>query len=313
MTQPHKDHHNETPKRTTRAHLRTLAIVALYVGVFIGAFLLITTLAIRPSSALVYSMAREGVAGGIPPHAVAMTATPVRTTIAPPASVPLVVTEGVLPILPTPVRTGLLPSEGATEYEVLVDSVPLDDSGERNASVYAYRSDSTALPPITSPRQVIPLATPVLQPLQAGERDDNALWDDYLLYLHAYHQTHQGRGIVPIKVDGRVIIQVVDAQGLPVLGASVEVRADTLSVPFVLTPDTEQAASVTVIETQQGVTLATLITQADGRTLFLPYAGLPEGATMSGYTVTVSKQGVVRTARLDRQTHTLTLELPITR
>ena len=59
------------------------------------------------------------------------------------------------------------------------------------------------------------------EPLRAGEVDDNALWDDYLLYRHNYH----GSGVHDRDVTERYIIEVVDGQGIPVLDAAVRVFA----------------------------------------------------------------------------------------
>jgi Mg-chelatase subunit ChlD len=53
--------------------------------------------------------------------------------------------------------------------------------------------------------------------LQAGEVDDNARWDDYLLYRRNY----QGLPVHDRDVSERYIIEVKDGQGNPVLGATV--------------------------------------------------------------------------------------------
>jgi Mg-chelatase subunit ChlD len=54
-------------------------------------------------------------------------------------------------------------------------------------------------------------------PLKAGEVDDNAQWDDYLLYRRQY----QGLPVHDREVSERYIIEVKDGQGQPVLGATV--------------------------------------------------------------------------------------------
>jgi hypothetical protein len=65
-------------------------------------------------------------------------------------------------------------------------------------------------------------AAPLVQqsePLKAGEVDDNAQWDDYLLYRRNY----RGPYIHDRDISERYIIEVVDGQGRPVLGANVRV------------------------------------------------------------------------------------------
>jgi hypothetical protein len=57
------------------------------------------------------------------------------------------------------------------------------------------------------------------EPLQAGEVDDNAEWDDYLLYRRNYG----GYRVHDRDVSERYIIAVEDGQGEPILGATVRV------------------------------------------------------------------------------------------
>ncbi len=57
------------------------------------------------------------------------------------------------------------------------------------------------------------------EPLQAGEVDDNAHWDDYLFYRRNY----RGLRVHDRDVSERYIIEVKDGQGNPVLGATVRV------------------------------------------------------------------------------------------
>ncbi|GIK43627.1 MAG: hypothetical protein BroJett011_74600 [Chloroflexota bacterium] len=59
-------------------------------------------------------------------------------------------------------------------------------------------------------------------PLRAGEVDDNAQWDDYLLYRRNY----QGLPVYDRDVSERYVIEVKDGQGHPVLGATVRVLAN---------------------------------------------------------------------------------------
>ncbi|MCL4297720.1 MAG: VWA domain-containing protein [Anaerolineae bacterium] len=59
-------------------------------------------------------------------------------------------------------------------------------------------------------------------PLRAGEVDDNAQWDDYLLYRRNY----QGPPVHDRDVSERYVIEVKDGQGQPVLGATVRILAN---------------------------------------------------------------------------------------
>lgn len=59
------------------------------------------------------------------------------------------------------------------------------------------------------------------QPLRAGEVDDNAQWDDYLLY----RRQSQGLPVHDLDVSERYIIEVKDGQGRPVMGATVRFLA----------------------------------------------------------------------------------------
>lgn len=73
-----------------------------------------------------------------------------------------------------------------------------------------------------------PVVTDIQQatPLQAGEVDDNAQWDDYLLYRRNY----TGPAVHPVDISERYIIEVNDGQGQPVLGAKVSVFLGTQAV-----------------------------------------------------------------------------------
>src|SRR5690606_15581217 len=63
-----------------------------------------------------------------------------------------------------------------------------------------------------------------LQPLTAGEIDDNADRDTYMLYRRNYLAQFPGT-VIDVDVSGQRIIEVVDVNGKPVLGATVEVYA----------------------------------------------------------------------------------------
>lgn len=67
-----------------------------------------------------------------------------------------------------------------------------------------------------------PVGQPVVEPLTAGEIDDNELFEKYLDYIRAYY----GPLVHPVDVSERHIISVRDAQGLPVLDAHVTAFAE---------------------------------------------------------------------------------------
>jgi hypothetical protein len=79
--------------------------------------------------------------------------------------------------------------------------------------------------------------------LTAGEVDDNAQWDDYLLYLRDY----SGAFVERVDIGERHQIWVQDSQGQPVVGQEVGISAN-------------------------GEPVATLRTHSDGRVYFFPRA-----------------------------------------
>ncbi|GAB4447704.1 MAG: hypothetical protein Kow0031_30270 [Anaerolineae bacterium] len=122
----------------------------------------------------------------------------------------------------------------AYEAEALATAMP-------STSVDAAR-DSTAETDSFAPQQ--------LSPLRAGEVDDNAQWDDYLLYRRGY----SGPWVNEVDISERYVIDVTDGQGLPLLGANV-------SVALPAGPQQE---------------IFSARTMANGRVLFHPLAaGLP--------------------------------------
>lgn len=96
--------------------------------------------------------------------------------------------------------------------------------------------------------------------LTAGEVDDNAEWDDYVLYLRSY----QGASIIPVDVSERHQIWVQDSQGNPVLGALIEAEVD-------------------------GQQITRLRTHSNGRSFFFPRAYLSSSEDMT-IRVTVNNQ-----------------------
>ncbi len=67
--------------------------------------------------------------------------------------------------------------------------------------------------------ETVIINVPQSEPLRAGEVDDNANWDDYLLYRRNY----RGPRVNNRDVTERYIIEVNDGQGNPILGATVRV------------------------------------------------------------------------------------------
>jgi len=67
--------------------------------------------------------------------------------------------------------------------------------------------------------------------LTAGEVDDNAQWDDYLLYLRNY----SGAAVLRVDVSERHQIWVNDSQGNPVLGARIGIESNGQEVEVLRT------------------------------------------------------------------------------
>ncbi len=99
--------------------------------------------------------------------------------------------------------------------------------------------------------------------LRAGSVDDNAGWDDYLLYR--IQAAEWNLDVHDIDVTERYTIQVTTAGGTPILGAQV------------------------AIEDRQGDEVISLLTPADGRALFFPAAFGAEGD--GPFAAVISKDG----------------------
>lgn len=69
-----------------------------------------------------------------------------------------------------------------------------------------------------------------LDPMNAGEIDDNAEWDTYTEFRRNYITSFGAWTVSDFDVSGRRIIKVVDALGKPILGAHVVVYMDQLKV-----------------------------------------------------------------------------------
>jgi hypothetical protein len=118
-------------------------------------------------------------------------------------------------------------------------------------------------------------------PMRAGSVDDNQRWDDYLQYRQQAGEW--GLDIHDLDVSGRHVIQIVNAQGIPVLGAAVK------------------------ISDEQGRLVASMTTPADGRVLFFPGV---YGATKEGrFELLASKDGSSASISLDGSLHSHTLTL----
>ena len=171
--------------------------------------------------------------------------------------------------------------EMAAGSEVLVGAAPsVPDSGAkveepRSGPTVSTRADDTSELAIESRSEgesgevapgddvaVEPVGLPLDQNsrLTAGEVDDNAGWDDYLLYLRDYG----GAAVIEVNVSERHQIWVRDNRENPLLGAQVDLLAN-------------------------GQLVTTLRTHSDGRVYFFPHAYDIEAEE---YTVNVQFNGV---------------------
>lgn len=192
-----------------------------------------------------------------------------------------------LPATPTPLESPVNPSIVPTSV-ALMSPVP-------GTATMTATGTPTALPTRTAPGTATPgpfgtltpagtsnqqpftaTSTPFTQvvPLQAGEIDDNARWDNYLLYRSSF-LSQFAYAVHDVPVNGRQIILVTDAQGLPILGARVQVYN----------------GQILISETR---------TYATGRTLFFPQANPLAGNTQS-FRVVVSKGNSMTEFALDSQ------------
>ena len=108
--------------------------------------------------------------------------------------------------------------------------------------------------------------------LRAGSVDDNAEWDDYLLYRLRFAEW--GITVHDIDVTERHVIQITSESGQPVLGAKVTIFDDA------------------------GRELCVMQTYADGRALFFPLAS--KNPQSQVYEVQVEKDGAQASMEIDR-------------
>ena len=117
--------------------------------------------------------------------------------------------------------------------------------------------------------------------MRAGSVDDNAEWDDYLLYRQRFSEA--GILVHDLDISERHTIRVTDSDGRPILGAVVTIRD------------------------ANGRELSRLQTTSDGRVLFFPKA--VDGGEAQGYVIQAEKDGHEATLEIGSETreHTLTL------
>jgi len=106
--------------------------------------------------------------------------------------------------------------------------------------------------------------------LTAGEVDDNAQWDDYLLYLRDY----SGAAVIRVDVSERHQILVQDSQQRPILGATIAISANNQPI-------------------------TTLRTFSNGRATFHPRA---YPATGDDYTLIITVNDAVETLTIPADT-----------
>ncbi|HEY43424.1 MAG TPA: VWA domain-containing protein [Anaerolineae bacterium] len=118
--------------------------------------------------------------------------------------------------------------------------------------------------------------------LRAGSVDDNAEWDDYLLYR--LRCTEWNILVHEIDVSERHIIQITNEQGRPVLGAKVTISDDA------------------------GQELVTMYTHADGTVLFFPLASNSHDVQRYHVLVEKGSDKADFTLERDNREHSIVLE-----
>ena len=154
--------------------------------------------------------------------------------------------------------------ESAADDALVADGAP-GAAGADEAGTAAARS---AEPPskTTGPPAPVPPDEVERPVVTAGSIDDNAAWEDYLLYRQWFDALPSRPAVLDIRVEGRQIIAVVDGDGRPVPGSAVSVTD------------------------AGGAEVARLTTYADGRALFHAPAGEVDPSTQrrASYDVTVT-------------------------
>ncbi len=169
---------------------------------------------------------------------------------------------------------------GWSGYEASADGVYLEESGPSLAL------GSAPSEPSISTDGEMPKASPErssqYSSMRAGSVDDNAEWDDYLLYRRRFFESNIL--VHELDVSERHIIQVTDSNGRPILGA------------------------VVTINDANGRELSRLQTTSDGRVFFFPKA--VDGGQAQGYFIQAEKDGYEATLEIGREAreHYLTLD-----
>jgi hypothetical protein len=196
---------------------------------------------------------------------------------------------------------------GGADFEEDISGTPSGDEAgdeavsERDAPAPAsegatlYAGEADGLGDYAAPASTAPLAPSaggteaVDTEVRAGSIDDNELWDEYLLYRQEFFAS--GVAVSDVPVEGRQVLTVVDADGDPVLGATIEIRDEA------------------------GETTSRLRTYADGRALFLaPVGSDPDSQDRPRFTAQVTKGETTAEIELTsgalEQTLTLEADLP---
>jgi len=142
---------------------------------------------------------------------------------------------------------------GWSGYDASADGVYLEESGSSLALGAAPPEAPIAIDAEKSMDS--PVRSNQYASMRAGSVDDNAEWDDYLLYRQRF--TESGILVHDLDVSERHIIRVTDSDGHPILGA------------------------VVTISDADGRDLSQLQTTSDGRVLFFPKA--IDGGQAQGY------------------------------
>lgn len=157
---------------------------------------------------------------------------------------------------------GLLAAGESSSIILAPESAPVEDeAGMRSGAEMAYQS----------------------APLRAGSVDNNHEWDDYLLYRLQFRDW--GITVHDLEINPRYTIKVINQEGMPVLGALVE------------------------IFDQHGEALFTARTGADGTVYFFPEES--DNAGSATFEIQATKDGVQASATASDEQRERTLELNV--
>jgi hypothetical protein len=122
----------------------------------------------------------------------------------------------------------------------------------------------TPAPTQSGQQAALPTPTLAIIPMNAGEIDDNARWDNYLIYRSNFLQQY-AFAVHDRDVTGRQIIRVTDDRGLPVLGARVQVYAGQMLISDTLTYATGQTLFFPTGQTADNTNLSYLVVVTKGQ------------------------------------------------